>query len=1277
MSSPTSDRTVKSENRLLVALVPTWDAGEATRILAHSGHFVLGSDPSCDVQLAVAGVAPMHCDIVCRGGIATLTPRGDCSVRVNHVPVSASVQLGGGDMISAGAAGFRVEFRQESLFRRPGRGRQADAVRADVAPALPGHAGRLDQPAPSSGTGVDSADTREQNTALADWQQRLEERSTELDRRAELLTARQTQLLQSQSLFEQRAAQIEQRQKEVFQQLSDLDLRRQLVVENEAALAAEREAVNLATRELEAARGEFSRVRSEFRAEQDEERARLQQERRQLTENMDALQTRQEAFEEQIRDHHRRTEECEATERQLTELSRKLDAKRAEDDARRNAADVELAERESAVSFLQADLEEQAAQLNSKIAAFEEDRNAAAAELSRERERFAAAAEEQQADLDAQKRSLEERFAEIRERVAELEDLETTRSRVAEQSEKIAVLEAELKAVEAAKGEESRSLDERLEHLATAAEQLEQDREAHIQTVSEWEQRVAETDQRLAGREETLNVLEEQLRAQADAAAELSRQDGADHGNQASTLTDASDVEEQRAELKAWEAELQERHEEIADRVTQLKRLSQAQSSSAAGSEDATGALSVAESHQFAVELEEGRRQIERLEAERDELSTGLNELRAAFETVREELLRRDHDSSGEREKLDEIRSELASRDSELAAVNNALAGKARQVNELELRLQTLVSDFDEERARLEEEKTAASAAPNFISSVNEEALLQQIDSLRKELDEAQSSGNRPSESFAANAEQYESLIRDLTQQIEELQAQRQQEPEDHTGQQHLELISELKARLEAREEDIRLLESVRDNGGGANAGDPEELRTLHRELDSRTVVLDTREEELRERQRMVEQAEVEVESQRRELLEARQQLELARAEIQSAMEQPHPDPSPAPDVNALLEAAPVRSDEPEDEPGDDAAPKVRSELAELFGIGNTDSSPDVQSEPHQGLTAVDEYSQESQAAVPMSFADAGNVLLEPPAVEETEKETQSGGEEGDAYVARYMEQLLARNREKAGAANPEAPAAATAAAPAAVDATVQQDDGPKEQKSFIDAYLSGEYDGADARPVDDVVTSNVSEDPQPRTPRQKIDLDALRNDMDSFRQLSTKSVENALASHAKRQNRGGITARTTILTVLFLICLFFVSAAAMNVISFGIAVWISIIAVMVSGLELLYKLWTVNQSVRNSTTVLGGASEAEDMSAIGPGVAGPAVEPGHAAATGAMSDLASADQLTAADARPAEERAMLPETSDAENSPLAGAAAPPLPAGAHEKSDDEQYFEL
>ena len=392
---------------------------------------------------------------------------------------------------------------------------------------------------------------------------------------------------------------------------------------------------------------------------------------------------------------------------------------------------------------------------------------------------------------------------------------------------------------------------------------------------------------------------------------------------------------------------------------------------------------------------------------------------------------------------------------------------------------------------------------------------------------------------------------------------------------------------------------------------DSESFAQQSRELDQRAELLDQREEALRERDRKIEQAEGDVDAQRRQLLEARQQLELARAEIQVAMRrQSESTASVALPVSGRVAESDTaddyrgefssRHDESQNDESDQAdtisvidspSTDLRSELAGLFGLkkpaSEKASPPPV---PQAEFMDLCEPSGENKA-VEFRFGSTNTPLTVIPSQPgstpevDTEPERQDNS---DDFVRDYMEQLLSRNRKSAGGVLPgelkpaekksdllAAPAKANSDKPVAKPA-------PK-VKSFIDQYMAGnmgDLSNGEALSMADNDDLSTSEMPpevnlRPAQPRKKMDLQKLKENMDSFRTLSTQSVENALASHAINQERVGFSGRSVFAGLLLAMTLFLGIANGYGAINSPMLTWVTLTAA-IGILSELYRRYTV-----------------------------------------------------------------------------------------------------
>jgi hypothetical protein len=399
-----------------------------------------------------------------------------------------------------------------------------------------------------------------------------------------------------------------------------------------------------------------------------------------------------------------------------------------------------------------------------------------------------------------------------------------------------------------------------------------------------------------------------------------------------------------------------------------------------------------------------------------------------------------------------------------------------------------------------------------------------------------------------------------------------------------------------------------------ASAYDEERILNESRELDRRAALLDQRDEELRERSRRIDQSEEDIEIQRRQLLEARQQLEQARAEIQVAISQHAASASDQAaaetcensagfgDHTQIIggtrqsgESVIAAAEEIRTTSDPSAANDLRFELAALFGVHKSrEESEAAPVLPTQEFIDLSEPAGESRAVAFRFGEDASSFIQSlsadstPAAAADTPREENS-----DDFVRDYMEQLLSRSRKSAGNALPEELKPSESSGKnsgvstdigrtrTSTEASLQKS--PAKVRSFIDQYMSGDFgdltgDGSiSVAPVvvpeeaPAIVKSQVDE---PLVPRAKIDLRKMRENMDSFRTLSTQSVEHALVNHALRKERHNINGRIMLVLALMGMCLFLAVANIWGIINHPSLTWVALVAAIGAAVELGQKLY-------------------------------------------------------------------------------------------------------
>lgn len=608
--------------------------------------------------------------------------------------------------------------------------------------------------------------------------------------------------------------------------------------------------------------------------------------------------------------------------------------------------------------------------------------------------------------------------------------------------------------------------------------------------------------------------------------------------------------------------------------------------------------------------LHTAERQRDGVTAERDAMLAAVRELQKALTDARDDV-----------EEAAKLRSEVTRQSQELSKLYTTLEEKNAQLQISEARIAQEEEKVTALSLRLCQsgEGTAVSSA-SYIGDADdamEARLLAELESVRAELAQAtQGDGTRLAELQQAVTERNR-LISDLQEELERLRRQtgfsgslsNEAAPSGDSDQLKTQL-AEQESALKEREEIIRELQARLKEQTSAEPAGRDSLIFESKELDRRASVLDDRDEELRERQRKLEQSEDEVEQQRRQLLEARQQLEQARAEVQMAMRQHATHP---PVVPATVNTQVVRHDTIVDEPAHDfsaqasvssqgetpvsggeesGASALRAELAALFGIGKSSESDKFAPPPIPEYVDTSEPAGKAQA-VSLSFGTDASAIVSAPTSNEADEMADESEAESEDFVKDYMEQLLARSRKSAGTTLPQelkgdSRKKSGGAASKSSSAAAKQET-PKLPKvtSFIEQYMANGYGEVDSAAGATAPSAEAASSPDnssmPSTPRQKMDLQKLRENMDSFRSLSTQSVEKAIVHSTLKRERHNINGRIMLSVVLGTMTVFLAIANFKGVINHVVAVWIALAATIISVAELVRKMSQIRSKCRET----------------------------------------------------------------------------------------------
>ena len=292
----------------------------------------------------------------------------------------------------------------------------------------------------------------------------------------------------------------------------------------------------------------------------------------------------------------------------------------------------------------------------------------------------------------------------------------------------------------------------------------------------------------------------------------------------------------------------------------------------------------------------------------------------------------------------------------------------------------------------------------------------------------------------------------------------------------------------------------------------------------------------------------------------------------------------------------------------DEKIASLRNELADLFAIQKktevTDAKPvvSVQSKPE----AVEEPNITDETADKAA-----------PCPEETHLES----------VAQYLSQLLERSKKEEAADAIFVDRRKSSEKPVGKWDGVDRRGGvPKAKapvKSYIESYLSehgGElsHDSGQQRyseaPSDEL--SQPSE-PKPLVERRPVDVQAIRQNMNSFRNVAATALEHALASHRIRQAKGKVAGRTTLVVGLTVVSVLAIATNSAMKIYFPSLGWLMGLIICLAIAELILRIEAIRRHRRElryrilepvkkpfdrtDRNIADGTVEAEDVSEILP----------------------------------------------------------------------------
>ena len=294
-------------------------------------------------------------------------------------------------------------------------------------------------------------------------------------------------------------------------------------------------------------------------------------------------------------------------------------------------------------------------------------------------------------------------------------------------------------------------------------------------------------------------------------------------------------------------------------------------------------------------------------------------------------------------------------------------------------------------------------------------------------------------------------------------------------------------------------------------------------------------------------------------------------------------DPTPATrTVTALAEES--KSAE-EAATTDDKIASLRTELADLFAIQKK-----AQAAEAKGVVSV-------QSGVQESPDTEVNTNKQEPCSEETHLES----------VAQYLSQLLERSKKEDAADAIFVDRRKTSEKATGKWDGIDRRGGQRAKapvKSYIDSYMT-EHGGelsqnsvAQKSPEASLDEFDRPLELKPPVERRPVDVQAIREHMNSFRNVASTSLEHALASHRIRQAKGRVAGRTTLVLGLTVVSVLAIATNSAMKIYFPSLGWLMGLIVCLAIAELILRVEAIRRHRRELRyRILEPAKKAGDRS--------------------------------------------------------------------------------
>lgn len=277
----------------------------------------------------------------------------------------------------------------------------------------------------------------------------------------------------------------------------------------------------------------------------------------------------------------------------------------------------------------------------------------------------------------------------------------------------------------------------------------------------------------------------------------------------------------------------------------------------------------------------------------------------------------------------------------------------------------------------------------------------------------------------------------------------------------------------------------------------------------------------------------------------------------------------------------------------------LRSELADLFAIHGLRKTEPSKEASHLILDAdVDVASDDS--TIPEQFDELNEPSPDVPQIEEQASE--------DLHldtVKIYLAKLLERSQDATSPESILVDRRKTTDSSRSVDRRAKPESSRPPVKSYLDAYMSA-HGGELASNVDtpNALSSKptVAVPSEPLKPRPPVDVDSIRESMNSFRVVAIQSSEHALVSHLLREAKAKLAGRTVMVAGLACLTVIIFLANMKHVINFSYLNWLMCSLVLLSAAELGLRIRAVLKQRRNVTSSVSPPRSAKKAKRLLPG---------------------------------------------------------------------------